>query len=138
MRVAEAPAAALGDEQPLTGRRQIGDFFGRLRDRWIAHEDERADRNPNLEVVAGATRTKRAFTLPAALGGKLWCETEMNESVAVGIGDEIDGAALAAVTAIGAAARHELLAPEAECPAAAVAGLDVDVDFVDEHVVRAP
>ena len=52
------------------------------------------------------------------------------------VGDEIDGAAGAAVAAVGSAARDELLAAEAQRAAAAVAGLDVDVDFVDEHVMR--
>ena len=49
------------------------------------------------------------------------------------IGDDVDGAAVAAVAAVGAAARDELLAAEAEAAVAAVAGGDVDVDFVDEH-----
>ena len=57
----------------------------------------------------------------------------MNERIAVRIGDEVDRAALAAVAAIRTAARNELLAPEAESAATAVAGFDVDVDFVDEH-----
>ena len=52
----------------------------------------------------------------------------------MGIGDQIDRAALAAVAAVGTAARDELFAAEAERARAAVAGRDVDVDFVDEHV----
>ena len=43
---------------------------------------------------------------------------------------------MAAVAAVGAAARDELLAAEAQGAAAAVAGGDVDVDFVDKHVSR--
>jgi hypothetical protein len=49
------------------------------------------------------------------------------------IGDEIDGAAFAAVAAVGSAAGDELLASEAERTGAAVTGGDVDVDFVNEH-----
>ena len=48
------------------------------------------------------------------------------------IGDRVHGAADAAVAAVGPAARNELLTAEAERPAAAVTGLNVDVDFVDE------
>ena len=48
-------------------------------------------------------------------------------------GDGVDGSALAAVTAVGAAARDELLAAEAHAAGAARAGLYEDVDFVDEH-----
>ena len=51
----------------------------------------------------------------------------------VAAGDDVDRAAVAAVAAVGAAARDELLAAEAQAAVAAVAGSDVDVDFVDEH-----
>ena len=137
VRVAEAAASALGDEHALADVGQIGELrratSGMLR---IAHEDERADRHGDLEVVAVAPGLERALAAAAALGVELRGEAEVNERVAVRIGDEIDRAALAAVAAIGTAARDELLAAEAERAAAAVAGLDVDVDFVDEHRVR--
>jgi hypothetical protein len=42
-----------------------------------------------------------------------------------------------AVAAARAAARHEFLAAECETPAPAVTRFDVDVDFVDEQVIRA-
>ena len=77
------------------------------------------------------------FAVAAARRGKLGREAEVNEGVAVGIGDQIDRAALAAVAAIRPAARDELLAAEAERAAAAVSGRDVNVDFVDEHEVQA-
>ncbi len=48
-------------------------------------------------------------------------------------GDEEDRAAPPAVTAAGPAARHAHLAAEGHAAVAPVAGLDVDVDFVDEH-----
>ena len=48
-------------------------------------------------------------------------------------GDDVDRAAVAAVAAARAAARHELLAAERQAAASAVSGRDVDVDFVDEH-----
>ena len=65
-------------------------------------------------------------------------EAEVDERVLAGGGDDVDGAAVAAVAAVGPAARDELLAAEAQAAVAAVAGGDVDVDFVDEHAsVRA-
>ena len=45
---------------------------------------------------------------------------------------QVDAAAEAAVAAVGAAERHEFLAPEAHAAAAAVAGLHLDFGFVDE------
>ena len=60
-------------------------------------------------------------------------KAEVDERVDVRAGDDVDRAAVAAVAAARAAARHELLAAERQAAAAAVAGFDVDVDFVDEH-----
>ena len=71
-------------------------------------------------------------------GLELRVKAEIDERVLGGSGDDEDGAAVAAVAAVGPAARDELLAPEAETAAAAVAGRDVDVDFVDEHRFSAP
>ena len=45
-------------------------------------------------------------------------------------------AAVAAVPSIGTAVGYELLAAEAEAPVAAVAGADVDVHLVDEHLYQ--
>ena len=50
-----------------------------------------------------------------------------------GAGDEVDRPAVAAVAAVRPAARDELLAAEAQAAAPAMAGRDVDFDFVDEH-----
>ena len=60
-------------------------------------------------------------------------ESEGNERVDVGAGNREDGTAFASIAAVGAAARDELLAPEAHAAGAAVPGLYEDVDFVDEH-----
>ena len=68
---------------------------------------------------------------PAAEG---FLEAVIEEGVEVGVGDEVDRPAVAAVAAVRTAARHELLAPEAHGAAAAVAGRDVDVDFVDKDI----
>ena len=65
---------------------------------------------------------------------ELGVEAEVDERVLRGSGDDVDRAAVAAVAAVRAAARDELLAAEAQAAAAAVAGGDVDVDFVDEHL----
>ena len=69
----------------------------------------------------------------AALGVELGMEAEVDQGVDVRAGDDEDRAAVAAVAAARAAARDELLAAERQAAAPAVAGFDVDVDFVDEH-----
>jgi hypothetical protein len=48
-------------------------------------------------------------------------------------GDEVDGAAAAAVTAARTSAGDELLPAERQAAVAAVARLKLNVDLVDEH-----
>ena len=72
------------------------------------------------------------FAVRAVAGSEDLLEAVVEERVEVGVGDEVDRAAVAAVAAVRAAARHELLAAEAHGAAPAVAGRDVDVDFVDK------
>ncbi len=55
----------------------------------------------------------------------------------MGAGDDEDRPAVAAVAAVGAAARDVLLAAEADGASPAVAGGHVDLDLVDEHRGRA-
>ena len=74
--------------------------------------------------------------MPAAPGFELGVEAEIDQRVLrIGRHDE-DRAAPSAIPAVGAAARYELLAPEAQAPGAAVAGGDVDVHLVDEHLYQ--
>jgi hypothetical protein len=57
---------------------------------------------------------------------------EVDQRVEALVGDQPDRAAMAAVAAVGAAERNELLATEADAAVAAVTGLDFDDRFVDE------
>ena len=59
-------------------------------------------------------------------------EAVIHQRVDVAVGDGIDAAAASAVAAVGSAARHEFLAPEAGDAVAAFAGVDFDYCFVDE------
>src|SRR5690606_31560106 len=58
-----------------------------------------------------------------------------DEGVLVRAGDQVDGTTVAAVAAARTAARHPHLSAECHAAIAAGAGLNVDVDFVDEHAV---
>ena len=98
----------------------------------ILRVDQRADRHRDLEILAAAPGAQRAGAVAAALRLVVGIELEVDERVAMRIGDGVHGAADAAVAAVGSAARNELLTAEAERPAAAVPCLNVDVDFVDE------
>ena len=57
----------------------------------------------------------------------------VDERVRVGAGDDVDRAAVTAVAAARSTARDALFAAERETSASAVAGRDVNVDFVDEQ-----
>ena len=130
LRVAAAADAALGDQEPLSRGRQIGDLHHAV---VLLLVDDGADRHLELDVGALAAGAIRAFAVSAAVGGEFLLEAEIEKGIEVGVRRQVDRTAGAAVAAIGAAARHELLAPEAHGAAAAVPGGDVDIDFVDEH-----
>ena len=59
---------------------------------------------------------------------------EIEEGVLIGVGEEDDAAAVAAVAAVGAALGDVFLTAEGEAAVAAVAGLDFNDGFVDEHI----
>ena len=85
-------------------------------------------------MLAGVSGAVGAEAVAAALGLVLGVETEVDEGVvAEGRGHE-DVAAVAAVAAGGTAAGNELFAPEGHAAVAAVAGLDANSCFIDEHL----
>jgi hypothetical protein len=118
------------DEHALTVFRQIRD----LHDLAVAtFVHDRAGGHLQVDRLARLARAVRAFAVAAAAGFEVLLESVVEKGVEVGVRDEENGTAGSPVAAIGAAARHELLAPEAQCPFAAMTGGDVDVNFVYEH-----
>src|SRR5207302_6204699 len=101
--------------------------------RLLVHQ--RADRHRELEVGAAVSRPVRALAVVAAPRAEFGMEAVVDERVGVRARDDEDRSAVAAVAAARAAARHELLAPEREAAAPAMAGRDVDVDFVYKHTI---
>ena len=80
-----------------------------------------------------ATGPVAAFSVTAALGLVLRVEAEVEQRVVMLAGHEYHVAAAPAVAAAGTAPGNELLAPERKTAVAAVAGFDLDFNFVDEH-----
>ena len=72
----------------------------------------RADGNPNLEVFSATALPITAFPMPAALSAKYVVKPEFQQGVLVGIGEEINIAAVAAIAAARAALRNELFPSE--------------------------
>src|SRR5690606_32450611 len=91
------------------------------------------DRDAQLDVRGAAPVAVAPRAVLALVRLELLLEAVLEERREVLVDDEPDAAAVAAVAARGAAAGHVLLAPERHRAVAAVAGLHVDGDFVDEH-----
>ena len=91
-------------------------------------EDLRAERHVHDRVLAAAAGRAPALAVHAALAAQVPPEAEGREVAHVGIGEQHDVAAVAAVAAVGAALGHELLAPEGDAAVAAAPGLRRSTD----------
>ena len=127
-RVAFAAFAAVGGDHLLAGRRQILQHVA-----VVGVHDDRAGRNADDQIFGAAAVAVGAAAVLAALGAPLLAMGERDEAIDARLGDHDDAAAVAAVAAVGTAARHVLLAAEAHAAVAAAAGFDFDGDAIDEH-----
>src|SRR5262249_2964678 len=75
------------------------------------------------------------LAVAAALGGELRMEAVIDQGVDVRAGHDDDGPTASAVAAARPAARYALLAAKGQTAPPAIAGCNVDVDFVDEHLL---
>src|SRR5439155_12343437 len=128
-RVAASTPAAAGYEEPLAGLGKIVQLLPGLG--VVDHRSNRRLHVNRLPLVSGAIA---AFAMASTLGFVLGVETEMEESILVRTGDEVDITAAAAFAATRPAAWDILLPSKREAAITAVPGLDVNPDFVDEHV----
>ena len=94
--------------------------------------DDRADRHGDDQVLPGLAIHLPAHAVLAALGAELALVAEVDQGVEVLVGLQPDAAAVAAVAAVRAAQRNELLAAEPHATVAAVTGADLDFCFVYE------
>jgi hypothetical protein len=127
MDVAEAALAAASDQRLLLVHGKIGDEFA-----GIGVRDHRADGHAQDDVVRAPAVLVGAVAVLAVLRAMNARIAVFDERVDVAIRERDDAAAATAIAAVGPAARHVLLAAERRRSVAAVAGDDVDVDFVDE------
>ena len=96
-------------------------------------EDLGAGRHGHDEVRTIGARALAAHPGGAIAGGAVGLPAVGLEVALVAVAQEHDVTALAAITAIRATLGDELLATEAHAPVPAVAGLEDDLGFVDEH-----
>ena len=83
-----------------------------------------AERHVHDRVIAAPAGLAASLAVHAALAPQVPPEAERREVAHVGIGEQDDVAAVAAVAAVGPALGHELLAPERDAAVAAPARLD--------------
>jgi hypothetical protein len=131
LRVAASAAAALRHEHTVA----LGGQVRHQRLGSVRHplEDQRPDRDLDVEIVPRRAGAIGALAVLTAPGFEFRMEAEVDERVLGGGGDDVDRPAVAAVAPVGAAARHELLASEAEAASATVSGRDANVYVIDEH-----
>ena len=86
-----------------------------------------------VRVLSGGAGHVFLLALLAVLGMPVMVAAEIDEGVQAGPGAHDDVAAIAAVAAVGAAARHAGLAAERDGAVSAVTALDVNLSFVDKH-----
>jgi hypothetical protein len=92
--------------------------------------------NHELDGLAVGSTLVLALPVNAASAFESAFTLEEGEVAPVGIGDEDDITAVTAVTAVGAAPRHVLLAPEAERAVAAAAATHLDAGAIVKHALR--
>jgi hypothetical protein len=127
-RIAPPAACAAGHDNALARCGQIPQPFTRVT---VGHHG--AERHAQDGVIAGGAVLVGALAVLAALRRVVALVVEIEQGGDGGIRFEEDAAPVTAVASVGAAARHELLTPEADAARTPVAALDEDVDLVDEH-----
>src|SRR5437899_9052840 len=125
--IAAAAPPGARDHQPLPVRDQVGQGLALL------VFDQRSRWNLQHDIGRVLAMAPAAAAPPAAASGEVVLEAIVLQRVELARYFEHNIAAAAAVSPVGASARHELLAPEAQLPGPAIAGLDEDLDPVSEH-----
>ncbi len=157
LRVPPTAIATLCDEYARARRCQVGDLdeLARfvqsfhlpivcvtlviVRDRRTGTDalvDDSAHWNGELHVRAAAAGAFGPLSVGPAVGFEVFLKAEIEESVQVRRGDNVDRSAVAAIAAVGSTARDEFLPAEAHGAGTAMPGRHVNVYFVDKHNSR--
>jgi hypothetical protein len=95
--------------------------------------DNRSYRHRNADIVPVASGLLAAFTVASALGGMFRVEAQVQQRAVMLACFQHNFAAIAAVTAAGAAARHKFLTAKRQAAVTAVSGFNGNSYFVYEH-----
>jgi hypothetical protein len=132
-RIAFAAAPAFCNYETITGRGEIVQHFAGFP---VVNHGSYRDRD--IDGFAFAAPAIAAFAVTPALGFMFGIEAEVKKRVVVLAGDQSHVAAIPSIAAAGTAARNEFLAPERETAVTAVAGFDVNYNFVYKQRITGP
>ena len=94
---------------------------------------QRSSGHADNDVLALLAGHVLALAVASAPGPPVMSAGHVRKSVEAIDGFEVDASAVAAVAAVGTAARYEAFPPEADATVPAVAALNEDFDFIDKH-----
>ena len=95
--------------------------------------DDGAKRDRDFKILTALAVLAAALTMASTLCAEGVIVSELQQGVFLGVGDQVDAAAIAAITAAGPAPGDELLAPKRNATVTAAAGLDCNFGLIDEH-----
>ncbi len=128
LRVTATAASAARDHNPFIGARKIVNFLAR-----VLVVNDRAHRHFQDNPFAVPASFFRAFAVTSALCLVFRIETEMHQRIVALARFHPDIAAPAAIATRRPAARNELLPPERHAAVPAVASLNSNFGFINEH-----
>jgi len=121
---------AFGDHHSLMRFGEIVDQFIRF-----GMADHSPDRDFDFQIFAGLAGLVTTQPVLAARGSKDVVITKFKKGGFLRLGNEVDIAAIAAITAARSAARYEFFATEGNATVTAISGFDGDLRFVDEQLL---
>ena len=131
--IAETMKTALRDQQVLAIHGEIANQLISVINKYL-----RADRHGNQQILTAAAALVTPFAGTTVCRLKTAVETEIGERVDAILRDQIDTAAIAAVTAVRPAERDIFLTAEADDAVAALARADINLSFIYEFHVGVP
>jgi hypothetical protein len=128
MVIPSSTTASVSSHEPLSWGDQVGQhFIGLLID------DDGADRKGHDHILSSSSGAIGGASLATDFRFVVFLVAEVEERRHARRRFKHDIAAVAAIATVRSAARHEFFASKTACAVAAVAGFDMDTDFIDKH-----
>ena len=125
--------AAFAHHDALAGVGEVGQGVEALLSQRVKLVDDRSQGHREQQVFAVGAVALGPLAVRAALSLKVMFKPVVDQRGLLGVGNDDDVAATAAVAAVGAAFGNVGLAAKRHAASAAVATRDVDPNLIDEH-----